>query len=80
MNIFRIFNRFAVCEPKVLLGRWGINSCQKEVNKKIDRSNEDHCGPCSYTPIKSNIKKDIIDSCEKEIKPIHVKNKNKITE
>jgi len=31
---------------KPLLGRWGIDSCDKKTNVKIDLSNEDHCGPC----------------------------------
>jgi hypothetical protein len=28
------------------LGRWNIDYCNKKVDKKIDLSNEDHCGPC----------------------------------
>lgn len=28
------------------LGRWNIEYCNKKINKKIDFSNEDHCGPC----------------------------------
>jgi len=28
------------------LGRWNIDYCDKKINKKIDFSNEDHCGPC----------------------------------
>lgn len=31
---------------KPLLGRWNIEYCNKKVNRKIDWSNEDHCGPC----------------------------------
>jgi hypothetical protein len=31
-------------KPK--LGRWNIEQCDKRVNRKIDWSNEDHCGPC----------------------------------
>ena len=27
------------------LGRWN-NDCHLKTNKKIDFSNEDHCGPC----------------------------------
>lgn len=34
-------------EPKVLLGRWNINYCEKTINKKIDLANEDHCGTCN---------------------------------
>ena len=28
------------------LGRWRIENCNKQMNQKIDLSNEDHCGPC----------------------------------
>jgi hypothetical protein len=34
-------------QQKVLLGRWNIDYCQKKINKKIDLSNEDHCGTCN---------------------------------
>jgi hypothetical protein len=33
-------------EPPKILGRWNIDYCNKKMNKKIDLSNEDHCGPC----------------------------------
>jgi len=29
------------------LGRWKIENCNKQINNKIDLSNEDHCGTCS---------------------------------
>jgi hypothetical protein len=35
--------------PKELpkpVGRWRIESCNTQMNQKIDLSNEDHCGPC----------------------------------
>jgi hypothetical protein len=28
------------------IGRWRIEHCNKQMNSKIDLSNEDHCGPC----------------------------------
>jgi len=28
------------------LGRWNNEYCDTKINKKIDFSNEDHCGPC----------------------------------
>jgi hypothetical protein len=34
-------------QPKVLLGRWTIDYCEEKINKKIDLSNEDHCGTCN---------------------------------
>jgi hypothetical protein len=34
------------------LGRWNINYCNNQMNRKIDLSNEDHCGPCGEYAIK----------------------------
>jgi hypothetical protein len=31
---------------QLVLGRWKIEQCKKKLNRKIDLSNEDHCGPC----------------------------------
>jgi hypothetical protein len=28
------------------LGRWNIDNCKNQINRKIDFANEDHCGPC----------------------------------
>ena len=33
--------------PKVLLGRWNIDYCENIINKKLELSNEDHCGVCN---------------------------------
>jgi hypothetical protein len=38
-------------EPKKILGRWNIETCKKRVDRKIDYSNEDHCGPCGLTTV-----------------------------
>ena len=45
------------------LGRWRIENCNKQMNHKIDLSNEDHCGPCGQYALekvqfKNNINKD----------------------
>jgi hypothetical protein len=35
--------------PKELpkpMGRWGMENTSKQINQKVDLSNEDHCGPC----------------------------------
>ena len=29
-----------------VLGRWQIDYCNKKIDRKIDYSNEDHCGTC----------------------------------
>ena len=35
------------------MGRWNLDYCDHKINKKIDLSNEDHCGPCGeYALIK----------------------------
>jgi hypothetical protein len=28
------------------LGRWNVDYCNLKINRKIELSNEDHCGPC----------------------------------
>jgi hypothetical protein len=33
-------------EIKLNLGRWNIDYCNKQINRKIDLANTDHCGPC----------------------------------
>ena len=38
-------------EPPTQLGRWALEICPKRIDTKVDRSNEDHCGPCGqYKP------------------------------
>jgi hypothetical protein len=49
MRLFqRFINRWIKNEldDKKVLGRWNIVYCDKLLNKKVDLSNEDHCGPC----------------------------------
>lgn len=36
------------------MGRWKIDYCNKNLDKKIDLSNEDHCGPCGQYAITKN--------------------------
>lgn len=33
------------------VGRWSIETCDVKINARIDRSNEDHCGPCGRDKI-----------------------------
>ena len=62
--ILEIINGFfKQADTKILLGRWHLNDCNLRVNKKVDLSNEDHCGPCgqyNQTPLE-NKKQIIID-------------------
>jgi hypothetical protein len=47
---------------KPLGGRWSIDYCTKNINNKIDLSNEDHCGPCGqYTLDKIKNKNEFYD-------------------
>lgn len=41
------------------VGRWRIENCNIQLNKKIDLSNEDHCGPCGQYALDKISKKDI---------------------
>jgi hypothetical protein len=34
------------------LGRWAIDYSYTTINKKVDQSNEDHCGSCSKETVK----------------------------
>jgi hypothetical protein len=44
--IKRITNVFFNNKNVRPLGRWKIENCDNKLNRKIDMSNEDHCGPC----------------------------------
>ena len=44
--IIRIINKIFPKELPKPIGRWRIEHCNKQMNTKIDLSNEDHCGPC----------------------------------
>ncbi len=42
-NVLRNLIKKDIVPP---LGRWNLDYCSTKINKKIDLSNEDHCGPC----------------------------------
>ena len=49
-----ILNKIASQEEKKILGRWNIDYCNQKLNKKVDLSNEDHCGPCGQYILDKN--------------------------
>lgn len=49
--LMRLYHSFIKKEPLCLLGRWNIDYCVVKMNKKIDLSNEDHCGTCTLHKI-----------------------------
>lgn len=57
-----IFKRESLEKP---VGRWFRDACEKRTARKIDLSNEDHCGPCGEYAIMKN--KDIV---EKQLKQV----------
>lgn len=42
----RMINKYFTKQEVKPLGRWNIDYCNQRMNKKVDLSNEDHCGPC----------------------------------
>ena len=49
------------------VGRWRIENCNVSMDKKIDLSNEDHCGPCGQYALEIKSKNDVKSnvSCKK---------------
>jgi hypothetical protein len=58
MKVVELFKNFlSNKESSKMLGRWRLESCSKKLGRKIDLSNEDHCGPCGeYILSKANEK------------------------
>lgn len=50
-KILNTFYKKQIINP---LGRWNIDYCMKKMNRKVDLSNEDHCGPCGEYRIIAN--------------------------
>lgn len=49
------------------MGRWGIENTKKQIDYKIDLSNEDHCGPCGqYALSKKELKNKIVKQQQPE--------------
>lgn len=45
-SLITIIKKYMPVEIQKPLGRWKIETCNTQINNKIDLSNEDHCGPC----------------------------------
>jgi hypothetical protein len=54
--LVRMLNHFRPIPKPMHVGRWS-NDCDTKTNKKIDYSNEDHCGPCGKNSLKYEIPK-----------------------
>jgi hypothetical protein len=73
MNLFNsIIKQFSIKDLPKPVGRWRIENCNMQMNKKIDLSNEDHCGPCGQYALEitnntnTNKKKNINIDLEKQ--------------
>ena len=52
------------------VGRWRMENCNTQMNRKIDLSNEDHCGPCGQyvlEKIESNNNKNANMKCKSDV-------------
>ena len=58
MKIFiNMFQKLFHTQPITLLGRWKLHNCPNSINIKIDSSNTDHCGTCTFTKNNMNVYK-----------------------
>jgi len=57
MNFLKGFIPKKIPKP---VGRWRIEECKKQMNQKIDLSNEDHCGPCGQYILEKSSQRFII--------------------
>ncbi len=55
-NIITILKSFLPKELPKPVGRWRTENCEKQLKRKIELSNEDHCGPCSEYVLKKTKK------------------------
>ena len=65
MNIIIIIKNLLPKKIQRPIGRWRIETCKASMNKKIDLSNEDHCGPCGQYAFEKVLKNSLKN---KEIK------------
>jgi len=56
--IITIVRKILPSEVAKPVGRWRIENCNKQMNSKIDLSNEDHCGPCGQYALSKIERKD----------------------
>ena len=70
MSIIKNLISKLVKNQKNPLGRWNIENCNKKIDKKIDLSNEDHCGPCGQYITDKFLKKKL-PIPDKNIKPLN---------
>jgi hypothetical protein len=69
--IHNFLSKIFIKDSGLLLGRWSINYCHNDINRKIDSGNTDHCGPCGNFELKDKtIEKNKINKIETKNKVI----------
>jgi hypothetical protein len=58
--MLNILNKFIRKETKKVLGRWDVEICTTKINRKIDFSNDDHCGSCGQQYLLNDNLKNIL--------------------
>jgi hypothetical protein len=51
-SAFTTLSHYFTDRPKVM-GRWTIVYCPDTIKTTVDRTNEDHCGPCGQYGVQS---------------------------
>jgi len=61
--------------PKILLGRWGLESCHQKTHKKVDYANDDHCGSdaCNKAFIRRELDNPLLESVSASSKKVDSK-------
>ena len=70
--LYNFLSKILIKDSRLFLGRWSINYCHNNINKKIDSGNTDHCGPCGQYELKDkdkNTNKLIINNLHNRNKP-----------
>ena len=69
-NIITILKSFLPKELPKPVGRWRTENCEKQLKRKIELSNEDHCGPCGQYALSKIDSKPALKTLEKTDKKI----------
>jgi hypothetical protein len=51
----------------IRLGRWGLNVNKKQIDKRVDLANEDHCGKCGEYLLEKQVKNKKLFQIENKI-------------
>ncbi len=60
-SVLNFVKNFIRKEQPKTLGRWELVYCNNKLNKKIDLSNEDHCGPCGQYNVNNKFESKVIE-------------------